>query len=80
MTPADTTAAGRHEEPRSRRRAAATARRSRILELLDDRPSVRVSSLAASLGVSQMTVRRDLDALDSEGLARRAFGGALRRP
>jgi len=59
---------------------AALERRVRILELLDEQRSVRVSSLSRVLGVSQMTIRRDLERLDAEGLATRAFGGALRRP
>jgi DeoR/GlpR family transcriptional regulator of sugar metabolism len=64
---------------RSHRRKAARERRGRILELLDEQRSVRVSSLSRALGVSQMTIRRDLELLDAEGLATRAFGGALRR-
>ncbi len=71
------TAASR--EGRSHRRRAARERRGRILELLDEQRSVRVSSLSRALGVSQMTIRRDLELLDAEGLATRAFGGALRR-
>jgi len=54
-------------------------RRARILEALSERGAVRVSSLSAALGVSQMTIRRDLERLDREGLARRAFGGAIVR-
>jgi len=62
-----------------RRSRTALERRGRILELLDEQRSVRVSSLSRALGVSQMTIRRDLELLDTEGLATRAFGGALRR-
>ena len=70
---------------RFRRRApgmpkiSAAERRERIIELLDEHQAVRVSSLSTVFGVSQMTIRRDLDHLDLEGLARRAHGGAIAR-
>jgi DeoR family transcriptional regulator, fructose operon transcriptional repressor len=38
---------------------------------------VRVSELAGEFGVSEMTVRRDLDALGELGIAQRVRGGAL---
>ncbi|HEV2635341.1 MAG TPA: DeoR/GlpR family DNA-binding transcription regulator [Actinocrinis sp.] len=36
-----------------------------------------VSELSQRLGVSEMTVRRDLDALERQGLVRRVHGGAV---
>jgi DeoR/GlpR family transcriptional regulator of sugar metabolism len=36
-----------------------------------------VANLAREVGVSQATIRRDLDKLTEEGLARRVWGGAL---
>src|SRR5690606_37517266 len=39
--------------------------------------SVRIDELAPVLGVSEMTVRRDLDELESLGIARRVRGGAV---
>lgn len=38
---------------------------------------VRIGALAADLGVSEMTIRRDLDLLADEGTARRVRGGAV---
>jgi DeoR/GlpR family transcriptional regulator of sugar metabolism len=64
---------------RSMPQARAAERRAGIVELLRERRSVRVSSLSVALGVSQMTIRRDLERLDGEGLATRAYGGALAR-
>ena len=37
-------------------------RRARIVELLQERRAVRVSLLSDDLGVSEMTIRRDLEA------------------
>jgi len=37
----------------------------------------KISELASSLGVSEMTVRRDLDVLSEEGRIRRVRGGAI---
>lgn len=56
----------------------AAERRRRILEAAGS-GTARVSELAAELGVSEMTVRRDLEALDEEGSLRKVRGGAVRR-
>lgn len=52
-------------------------RHERILELLDEKASVRVSRLARQLQVSEMTVRRDLQMLEEQGKLRRVHGGAV---
>jgi DeoR family transcriptional regulator of aga operon len=52
-------------------------RRQIILEELADRGAVNVSALSRNAGVSDMTIRRDLEALKSEGLLRRVHGGAV---
>jgi DeoR/GlpR family transcriptional regulator of sugar metabolism len=56
----------------------ATQRQHRILQELDAEGTVRVAALADLLGVSEMTVRRDIDALDADGLLLRVHGGATR--
>lgn len=55
----------------------ANQRRSQILEDIRRTGAVRVSSLVESLGVSDMTVRRDLELLAQEGLVVKVHGGAL---
>jgi DeoR/GlpR family transcriptional regulator of sugar metabolism len=45
--------------------------------LIAKRGAVRIDDLAARFGVSEMTVRRDLDELDALGLAQRVRGGAM---
>jgi DeoR family fructose operon transcriptional repressor len=52
-------------------------RRARIVELLQERRAVRVSVLSDVLGVSEMTIRRDLERLEQEGLLSRMHGGAI---
>jgi len=52
------------------------ARHQHILALLKERPAVSVAELAAELGVSQNTIRNDLDALAEQGLVVRSHGGA----
>jgi DeoR/GlpR family transcriptional regulator of sugar metabolism len=54
----------------------ATQRQARILEEVQRRGAVRVSELAALLGVSDMTIRRDLDVLSGQGLLDKVHGGA----
>ncbi len=55
------------------------ARRQRIRAELDSIGMVKVPELAAELDVSEMTVRRDLDALAAQGVATRVRGGAIAR-
>lgn len=56
----------------------AEARRERIIEMLADHDAIQLESTATTLGVSLMTVRRDLDDLEAAGLLRRVRGGAVR--
>jgi len=53
-------------------------RHHRIVEALDD-GSITVVDLSGELGVSEMTVRRDLKELESVGLLKRVHGGAVRQ-
>ncbi|PWH14741.1 MAG: DeoR/GlpR transcriptional regulator [Anaerolineae bacterium] len=48
-----------------------------ILETLEARGSVTVNEMVERFGVSEMTIRRDLDALERRGLLRRVHGGAV---
>ncbi|MBR2344042.1 MAG: DeoR/GlpR transcriptional regulator [Clostridia bacterium] len=52
-------------------------RRSRILELLKQNGKVYVTELAELLGVTSVTVRYDLDALERDGYLVRMKGGAV---
>jgi DeoR family transcriptional regulator of aga operon len=54
-----------------------TERLGRILELLARDGTVAVSVLADELGVSEATVRRDLQALGDQRLLERSHGGAV---
>ena len=54
----------------------ASQRRDRILAAVHASGAARVAELVAELGVSDMTVRRDLDALDEAGLVVKVHGGA----
>jgi DeoR family transcriptional regulator of aga operon len=55
----------------------ADVRRDRIVEIVRDRGFVRVADLGVSFGVSDVTVRGDLDALAATGSVRRVHGGAV---
>jgi DeoR/GlpR family transcriptional regulator of sugar metabolism len=48
-----------------------------ILEVVRERHAVRVSTLSELLGVSEVTVRRDLEDLEHRGLLERTHGGAI---
>lgn len=52
-------------------------RRAHICDMLKERQAVRVSSLSEDLGVSEMTIRRDLERLEQEGVLSRTHGGAI---
>lgn len=57
----------------------AAVRRQRMLALIDERGFARVSELGEAFGVSEVTVRSDLDRLESNGAVRRVHGGAMAR-
>ena len=48
----------------------------KIQEIVHKRANAKVSELAEQFGVSQMTIRRDLQALHEKGLIERMHGGA----
>ncbi len=47
-----------------------------ILKILSERGGVSVSVLSAELGLSEVTIRSDLKALEEKGLLNRTRGGA----
>lgn len=51
-------------------------RRKRILDLLHAEGKVKVVELSKLFGISEVTIRGDLDALEKEGLLERVHGGA----
>lgn len=55
----------------------ALERRNLILEKLQEEKRVVVGELSQLYGVSEETIRRDLDNLDKDGLAVKSYGGAL---
>jgi DeoR/GlpR family transcriptional regulator of sugar metabolism len=52
-------------------------RRETIINELQERGEVVVAELSEQTAVSQMTIRRDLEALELEGVLRRVHGGAI---
>lgn len=53
-------------------------RKKIILDTLEREGSLLVKEFAAELEISETTVRRDLNELDSEGLLKQVYGGAVR--
>lgn len=56
---------------------AAKERQTKILQTVNERQKIDVASLAGIVGVSQVTVRKDLDVLEEKGLLCREHGYAL---
>lgn len=52
-------------------------RQKRIQRLLQERGVVKVTDLSGLLGVSEITIRRDLDTLEKSGDLERTHGGAV---
>jgi DeoR family transcriptional regulator of aga operon len=52
-------------------------RRQHVLSLIQRDGRVLVSELSEALGISRITIRKDLDFLESKGLVQRSHGGAL---
>ncbi|MGA9872692.1 MAG: DeoR/GlpR family DNA-binding transcription regulator [Rhodococcus sp. (in: high G+C Gram-positive bacteria)] len=57
----------------------AAERQGAIIAALRAEGAVKVVELAEFLGVSEMTIRRDLDALDEREVLRKVHGGAIAR-
>ena len=70
---------GQGARSRRGRPSLARQRHELIVSQVRRSGSVRVADLAAQLEVSEMTVRRDLDALDDAGLILKVHGGATVR-
>src|SRR3990172_10502901 len=51
-------------------------RRHVILERVADGQPIHVGALARELGVSEMTIRRDIRRLERDGFLRQTYGGA----
>ena len=56
----------------------AIERRNAILAKLSVEGKVVVSDLATEFSVTEETIRRDLEKLDNDGLARKTYGGAVK--
>ncbi len=52
-------------------------RRRQITDMIKSRGSVQVTSLSDMFGVSMQTIRKDLNYLETHGVAARAYGGAI---
>jgi DeoR/GlpR family transcriptional regulator of sugar metabolism len=66
----------RTSDPAAKRPALARQRQALILEQVREHGAVRVADLVNALGVSDMTVRRDLEQLHERGLVEKVHGGA----
>lgn len=60
-----------------RERACVDNRRNCIIDIMKENPEVRVDELAEKLGVSLITIRRDLQFLEGKELLIRTYGGAI---
>ena len=52
-------------------------RRSRLLDLIRIRGFASIDEVVREMSISESTARRDLDALEEQGSARRTHGGVL---
>jgi DeoR/GlpR family transcriptional regulator of sugar metabolism len=69
----------RHKKQAAKRQSAMTMeeRHKRILDLLGAEGEIKVEHLADRLKVSQVTMRKDLDILETKGLVERIHGSAI---
>jgi DeoR/GlpR family transcriptional regulator of sugar metabolism len=66
------------ERPDRRTEVFARERQQYIARLIEEHGRARVADLALQFGVSAVTIRKDLVALEAEGRVMRAHGGAIR--
>ncbi len=50
---------------------------SKVIHLIQQKNEISVKEIAELVNVSEMTIRRDLDVLESQGLVNRTHGGAV---
>jgi DeoR/GlpR family transcriptional regulator of sugar metabolism len=79
-TPDHAAGAKRDVRPQASRPALARQRQAYILERVREKGAVRVADLVDTLGVSDMTIRRDLGLLQERGLIEKMHGGAAAIP
>lgn len=60
-----------------REKACVDGRRNQVLDMIQRDPDLKVNQLADILGVSLVTIRRDLQYLEEQGLLTRTYGGAI---
>lgn len=60
-----------------RKRIYMKNRKSKILEILTSHQRIEVAALSEELGVSQVTIRKDLDTLEETGIIKREHGFAI---
>ena len=77
VTPAPRVRANIDKDQGPRPRLPSHARHAKIVEMLRANGAVSVTQAAADLGVSDMTLRRDLIELESGGVLTRVHGGAV---
>jgi DeoR family transcriptional regulator of aga operon len=70
---------GSMEEAESGTQMLIAERRQHILELIQLHGRVLVEDLSQTLGISRITIRKDLDDLQRRGMLQRTHGGALLR-
>ncbi|WP_027955221.1 DeoR/GlpR family DNA-binding transcription regulator [Halobacillus kuroshimensis] len=55
-------------------------RRQQIVDIVNEKNSVRVTELSQIFSVTEETIRRDLEKLESDGRIARSHGGAVKAP
>lgn len=66
-----------NDAPQPVRSMFSLQRRERLMDELRAHGSITVRAIAAELGVSELTIRRDVNALAEQGLVSRVHGGAV---
>ena len=69
--------ASRQTEERNRPEYTTAARKQMILETLSQESEIRIADLSKKLNTTVVTIRKDLDELEREGLLKRVRGGAI---
>jgi DeoR/GlpR family transcriptional regulator of sugar metabolism len=59
---------------------SAEDRRSAILDELETKKKIAVADLSRRFGISEVSIRKDLETLEQQGLLQRVHGGAIKKP
>ncbi|MBP1990839.1 DeoR/GlpR family DNA-binding transcription regulator [Paenibacillus eucommiae] len=62
---------------KSNKKLTSNERKERLYDIISKQGEIKFSEMSSYFGITEMTIRRDLESLEQEGLIRKTLGGAI---